>query len=90
MGRFQEWPHPIAWYGPYDVAPGKDGWVWTGGMSTDFISRLNPQTGEIRTYLMPRVGVNVRRVDVNNTGPHPVFWIGEDHQAKIAKVEPLN
>jgi streptogramin lyase len=88
--KFQEWSHPIPWYGPYDVAPAKDGWVWTGGMSTDFITRLNPQTGEFRTYLLPRVGVNVRRVDVNNSGPHPVFWIGENHQAKIAKVEVLN
>jgi virginiamycin B lyase len=89
-GKLQEWSHPIPWYGPYDVAPDKEGWVWTGGMSTDFITRLNPQTGEFRTYLLPRVGVNVRRVDVNNSGPRPVFWIGENHQAKIAKVEALN
>jgi streptogramin lyase len=59
-------------------------------MSSDFITRLNPKTGEFRTYLLPRVGVNVRRVDVDNTGPHAVFWVGENHQAKIAKVEPLN
>jgi streptogramin lyase len=89
-GKLQEWSHPIPWYGPYDVAPDKEGWVWTGGMSTDFVTRFNPQTGEFRTYLLPRVGVNVRRVDVNNSGPHPVFWIGENHQAKIAKVEALN
>jgi len=89
-GKLQEWSHPIPWYGPYDVAPDKEGWVWTGGMSTDFITRLNPQTGEFRTYLLPRVGVNVRRVDVNNSGPRPVFWLGENHQAKIAKVEALN
>jgi streptogramin lyase len=59
-------------------------------MSSDFITRLNPKTGEFRMYLLPRVGVNVRRVDVDNTGAHPVFWVGENHQAKIAKVEPLN
>jgi streptogramin lyase len=89
-GEFQEWSHPIPWYGPYDVAPGKDGWVWTGAMSNDFITRFNPKTGEFRNYLLPRVGVNVRRVDVDNTGPRPIFWVGENHQAKIAKVEPLN
>ena len=89
-GEFQEWSHPIPWYGPYDVAPGKDGWVWTGAMSSDFITRFNPKTGEFRHYLLPRVGVNVRRADVDNTGPRPVFWVGENHQAKIAKVEPLN
>ena len=89
-GKLQEWPHPIPWYGPYDVAPDKEGWVWTGGMSTDFITRFNPRTGEFRKYLMPRVGVNVRRVDVSNSGPRPVFWVGETHQAKILKVEPLD
>jgi streptogramin lyase len=89
-GKVQEWSHPIPWYGPYDVAPDKEGWVWTGAMSTDFITRFNPRTGEFRTYLLPRVGTNVRRVDVNNTGTRPVFWVGENHQAKIVKVEPLD
>jgi streptogramin lyase len=89
-GKLQEWSHPIPWFGPYDVAPDKEGWVWTGGMSTDFITRFNPQNGEFRKYLMPRVGVNVRRVDVDNSGPRPVFWVGGNHQAKILKVEPLD
>ncbi|MGH9681436.1 MAG: virginiamycin B lyase family protein, partial [Candidatus Acidiferrales bacterium] len=89
-GEFKEWPHPIPWYGPYDVAPDKEGWVWTGAMSNDFITRFNPSTGEFRNYLLPRVDVNVRRADVDNTGPRPVFWVGENHQAKIARVEPLN
>lgn len=89
-GEFQEWSHPIPWYGPYDVAPDKEGYVWTGAMSNDFITRFNPRIGEFRNYLLPRLGVNVRRVDVDNSGPHPVFWVGENHQAKIAKVEPLN
>ena len=87
---FQEWLHPIPWYGPYDVAPDKEGWVWTGAMSSDFITRFNPRTREFRKYLLPRVGANVRRVDVDNTGARPVFWVGENHQAKLAKVEPLN
>lgn len=89
-GEFQEWSHPIPWYGPYDVAPDKDGYLWTGAMSSDFITRFNPKTGEFRTYLLPSLGSNVRRVDVDNTGPRPVFWVGENHRAKIAKVEPLN
>jgi virginiamycin B lyase len=87
---FQEWSYPIPWYGPYDVAPDKEGWVWTGAMSSDFITRFNPKTGEFRKYLLPRVGANVRRVDGDNTGKRPVFWVGENHQAKIAKVEPLD
>jgi len=88
--KFQEWLHPFPWYGPYDAAPDKEGNVWTGSMSVDMITRLNPQTGEFRNYLMPLLGVNVRRIEVDNSGARPVFWVGEHRQAKIAKVEPLD
>jgi len=88
-GQFQEWPVPIPWYGPYDVVPDKRGNVWTGSMSSDLITRLDPKTGKFTFYLLPTLGANVRRVDVDNSGPLPVFWVGENHQAKIAKVEPL-
>jgi virginiamycin B lyase len=88
-GEIREWSHPIAWYGPYDAAVDKEGNIWTGSMSTDFITRLNPKTGKFNLYLLPLLGSNVRRVDVDNSGPRPVFWVGENHQAKIARVEPL-
>ena len=88
--KFQEWPVPIPWYGPYDAVLDKAGNVWTGSMSSDTILRLNPKTGEFRQYLMPLLGVNVRRIDVDNNGKAPVFWVGENRQAKIAKVEPLD
>jgi hypothetical protein len=39
---------------------------------------------------LPTLGANVRRADVDNSGQRPIFWVGENHQAKIAKVEPLN
>ena len=88
--KFQEWTDTIPWLGPYDAVRDKEGNVWTGGMATDLISRFNPRTMEFRHYLLPSVDSNVRRVDVDNAGPHPVFWAGENHQAKIVKVEPLD
>jgi streptogramin lyase len=87
--KFQEWPVPIPWYGPYDAVLDKAGNVWTGSMSVDTILRFNPKTGEFRQYLLPLLGINVRRIDVDNHGKSPVFWVGENRQAKIAKVEPL-
>jgi virginiamycin B lyase len=87
--KFQEWTDPIPWLGPYDAVRDKEGNVWTGGMGTDLIARFNPKTMEYRHYLLPTVDSNVRRVDVDDAGPRPVFWVGENHQAKIAKVEPL-
>ena len=59
-------------------------------MSVDTILRFNPKTGQFWQYLMPLLGVNVRRIDVDNSGKSPVFWVGENRQAKIAKIEPLN
>jgi virginiamycin B lyase len=88
--KFQEWSVPLPWYGPYDAVLDKAGNVWTGSMSSDTILRLNPKTGEFRQYLMPLLGINVRRIDVDNNGKSPVFWVGENRQAKIAKVEPLD
>jgi streptogramin lyase len=88
--QFREWPIPIPWYGPYDVVSDKEGFAWTGAMTSEIILRLNPKTGEFRKYLLPRLGVNVRRVEVDNGGAHPIFWVGENHQAKIASVEPLD
>ncbi|HEX4200668.1 MAG TPA: carboxypeptidase regulatory-like domain-containing protein, partial [Chthoniobacterales bacterium] len=88
-GQFREWSLPLPWYGSYDVVLDKDGYAWTGTMTSEVILRLDPKSGEFRQYLLPRLGVNVRRVEVDNTGPRPAFWIGENHQAKIAKVEPL-
>jgi streptogramin lyase len=88
--KFQEWKVPIPWYGAYDVALDKDGYAWTGTMTSEIILRLNPRTGEFRQYLLPRLGANVRRVEVGTSGARSVFWVGENHQAKIAKVEPLN
>jgi virginiamycin B lyase len=88
--QFQEWSHPIDWYGPYDVAPDTAGNVWTGSMATDLVTRLDPKTGKFTNYLLPLLGSNIRRVDVDNSGNTPICWIGENHRAKIAKIEPLD
>jgi virginiamycin B lyase len=87
--KFQEWPDPTPWDAPYDVVCDKNGYLWTGSMTTDIITRFNPKTGDYFKYLLPNLGINVRRVDVDDSTPHPVFWVGENHSAKIAKVEPL-
>jgi virginiamycin B lyase len=87
--QFQEWPDPTPWDAPYDVVRDKDGYLWTGGMTTDLVTRFNPKTGQFAKYLLPGLGVNIRRVEIDNSSPRPTFWVGENHRAKIAKVEPL-
>ena len=88
--KFQEWPARTPWDGPYDVVRDKDGKVWTGGMSTDLVTRLDPRTGHSVAYLLPTVDANIRRVEVDNSTTPVTFWVGENHQGKIAKVQPLD
>jgi virginiamycin B lyase len=88
--QFREWDDPTPWDSPYDTVPDSKGFVWTGGMVTDLVTRLNPKTGEIIQYLLPTLGANIRRADVDNSTKYPSFVVGENHQAKIAIVQPLN
>jgi virginiamycin B lyase len=63
--------------------------VWTGSMTTDRVIRLDPKTGKMDEYLLPR-STNIRRVFLDERGPKPVLWIGNNHGASIVKVEPLD
>ena len=87
--RFQEWPAPTPGAFPYDVTADKNGEVWAGGEHNDRILRLNPKTGHIIEYLLPRA-TNVRRVFVDNRTTPVTFWVGSTHSASIIKLEPLD
>lgn len=83
----QEWRLPLPWSDPYDVVASKNGEVWTGSMYTDRVSRLNPKTGEFVDYLLPKE-TNIRRVFVDDRGPRPALWVGNNHGGAVIKVEP--
>lgn len=87
--KIKEWKMSIPWSDPYDVSAAKDGTVWTGSMLTDRVTRLDPKTDDMTNYLLPRP-TNIRRVSVDNSGPHPVLWVGSNHGASIVRVEPLD
>jgi hypothetical protein len=58
-------------------------------MSSDRVARLDPKTGKITEYLLPR-STNIRRVFVDNTTTPVTFWVGSNHGGSIVKVEPLD
>jgi hypothetical protein len=58
-------------------------------MLSDLVTRFNPKTGEFIHYLLPSQGANIRRVEVDNSTSPPTFLVGENHQAKIAFVQPI-
>lgn len=87
--QFKEWTPPNEYDDPYDVASDKAGYVWGGGEETDYVTRLNPKTGVLVDYLLPTPNVNIRRVDVDNRTSPPSMMLGENHQAKIVLIQPL-
>jgi streptogramin lyase len=58
-------------------------------MLNDRITRLDPKTGQMTDYLLPRE-TNIRRVFVDNSTTPVTFWVGNDHGATIIKLEPLD
>jgi len=85
--EFKEWDdHPVD---PYGIVVDKSGHVWSGGTPSDFVTRLDPSTGEKVQFLLPTVNASVQRADANNFTNPPSMVIGETHGAKIAVVQPL-
>jgi streptogramin lyase len=87
--EFREWKMPSPWSAPYDVAVDKNGEAWTGSMLNDRVDRLDPKTGQVVEYLLPRE-TNIRRVFVDSSTTPVTFWVGNNHQASIVKLEPLD
>jgi streptogramin lyase len=87
---FREWDVPTPFTQTYDVAPDRNGDVWMGGESSDFIYRLDPETSQFTLYPLPRVHVNIRRVDVDSSEGRPIFWVGDDHSPTIYRLEPMD
>jgi len=87
--RMHEFDVQIPWTNPYDAVVDKAGYAWTGGMTNDYIVRVNSKTNEAVGYLMPRM-TNVRRVNVDNSTSRPTFWVGNNLGASLIKIEALD
>jgi len=57
-------------------------------MFTDRITRLDPKSGQMTDYLLPR-STNIRRVFVDNSHTPVTFWWEMITGASIIKLEPL-
>ena len=88
--EFREWFPPTPYTKPYDVHVDRNGDVWTGSMYTDRVVRLDPETGEFIEYLLPEMGVNIRRVYVDDSTDPVTFWIGSNHGASIISLQVLD
>jgi virginiamycin B lyase len=85
----QQWQMPTDWTNPYDAAFDDKQYIWTGSMLNDFVVRLNVDTGEFTQYLLPS-RTNIRRVNVIKSADLSGLWVGDNHGARILKIEPLS
>jgi streptogramin lyase len=87
-GAMKEYPMPPG-SNPYDAFADKNGELWEGSMWTDRIVRLNPKTNVLTSYLLPHQ-TNIRRVIVDNSTSPVTFWVGNNHDSTIVKMELQN
>jgi streptogramin lyase len=85
----KEWSLPTPWSAPYDVVWDRNGELWAAGMSTDRVARVEPKSGAVVEYPLPR-DTNTRRVFVDNRSDPVTFWTGSNHSGVIVKLEPLD
>ena len=86
--QIREWPLPPN-FAPYDAVMDRNREVWTGGMNSDTVVRIDTGSGQSVGYLLPE-STNIRRVTVDNSTTPVTFWVGNNHRGKIIKLEPLD
>ena len=85
------WELPTSYAGAYDVQYDDKKYVWGADMSTDLVQRLDLDTGEWTSYLLP-ISINTRHVDVqmaSEPGGLSSMWTEGQQNGKIVHIEPL-
>lgn len=83
------WDVPVPYAGAYDVQFDDVKYAWGADMSTDLVQRLNVETGEWSSYLLP-TSINTRHIDVQkNPNGLSSMWTEGQQTGKIVHIEPL-
>jgi virginiamycin B lyase len=70
--------------GPYAVTVDGAGIVWTNEFATDTIVLLDPQTGQMRPFLLPSKGIGIRKMIVDAEGR---LWYMGSHNGRLGVLE---
>jgi virginiamycin B lyase len=90
-GKVTAWDVPVSYAGAYDVQFDEANYAWGADMSTDLVQRLNVETGEWSSYLLP-TSINTRHIDVQKSSDPNVLssmWTEGQQTSKIVHIEPL-
>ena len=85
------WDVPVPYAGAYDVQFDDVKYAWGADMSTDLVMRLNTETGEWDSYLLP-TSINTRHIDVQKGSDPNVLssmWTEGQQSGQIVHIEPL-
>ena len=85
------WDVPVPFAGAYDVQFDDVKYAWGADMSTDLVQRLNVETGEWSSYLLP-TSINTRHIDVQKSSQPGVLssmWTEGQQTGQIVHIEPL-
>jgi virginiamycin B lyase len=85
------WDVPVPYAGAYDVQFDDVKYAWGADMSTDLVQRLNVETAEWNSYLLP-TSINTRHIDVQKSANPNVLssmWTEGQQTGKIVHIEPL-
>ena len=89
--KIRIWEVPVPYAGAYDVQFDDVKYAWGADMSTDLVQRLNVDTSEWSSYLLP-LSINTRHVDVEKSSDPNVpssMWTEGQQNGKIVHIEPL-
>jgi len=85
------WDVPVAYAGAYDVQFDDVKYAWGADMSTDLVQRLDVESGEWSSYLLP-TSINTRHIDVQKSSNPNVLssmWTEGQQTGKIVHIEAL-
>ena len=73
------------------VGVDKNGEVWGGGEFTEYVVRLNPESGEVTTYPASSNGyMQIQKIDLDHSANSVAVWYGQSHLGRLARLEPLD
>ena len=90
-GKVTAWDVPVTYAGAYDVQFDDAKYAWGADMSTDLVQRLDVETGEWSSYLLP-TSINTRHIDVQKSSDPNVLssmWTEGQQSSKIVHIEAL-
>jgi virginiamycin B lyase len=90
-GKVTAWDVPVSYAGAYDVQFDDAKYAWGADMTTDLVQRLDVETGEWSSYLLP-TSINTRHIDVQKSSNPSILssmWTEGQQTGKIVHIEPL-